>query len=463
MCLSMFIYVPLILAVVYVPGQVCLAILPNVFPFYLTDFSRSLVEVPFGNLLIVPLISLVHHARPGSILKGFIHLWIEFVGELLGIVHLVARDEVGDDEDIHEDHGHVEGGDNGPDEINYEADDDLGVFAPFEAEELDVDLHEENDRSGGVAAPAADGGDGDGHVTLPALDELERLYGADLVSPDVGMPQIQNVRFWAATMLVLAWITFVVGECIALTIPTVLGRALIRLIGLPSSHDLHSFGLGFYVLLAGLELAYRAHDFLSSVDFATAIRLALPYIFIVLKGLLQWVMWFGLAPLACGMLVELTVTVPLRVSHTESPYFYMYQDWALGLLLIKVWSKIADAGGFGVRWRERLERAREGGLLGAGQNFSRTLREVVGPILVCNVIALAIPYTLTRALLPFLGLSLKMSSFVYRYVYIWLLCIYLTNVIGRYTRAGLRALHDSIRDDKYLIGRRLYNYRSDAQ
>jgi E3 ubiquitin-protein ligase MARCH6 len=464
MCLSMLIYIPLIFAVVFVPGQLCLAVLPNVFPFNLADFSHSLVEVPFGNLLIVPLVSLVHHARPGSILRIFLRLWIQQVGGFLGIAHLVARDEF-DEDDAQLDEQELDHMNdfNDDDRGSQEGDDDLDVFAPFEADRLDADEVEADGLVEGANAIEHSAREGNQVDVSSVSGEPEDIAGESIQtfdgdSLDAAPPYVSNVRGRAITMLFLAWSTLVVGECIALTLPTVLGRAIIRVVGLPSSHDLHSFGLGFYVHLAVLELAYRAHDFMSSVDAATLFRLALPYISIVMKGLLQWLLWFGLAPLASGLLVELTVTVPLRVSYMESPYFYLYQDWALGLLLIKVWSKIADAGGFGARWRERMERARDGGLLGAGRNFSRTFFEVVGPILFCSVLSLAIPYTFVHLLLPSLGFSLEVSSFIYRYLYVWLMCLYMTFVVGRYTRAGLCALHDSIRDDKYLVGRRLYNY-----
>jgi hypothetical protein len=56
-------------------------------------------------------------------------------------------------------------------------------------------------------------------------------------------------------------------------------------------------------------------------------------------------------PVLIGLLFELLVIVPMRVPIDESPVFLLYQDWALGLIFLKIWtrlvrSQICDARGF---------------------------------------------------------------------------------------------------------------------
>ncbi len=45
-------------------------------------------------------------------------------------------------------------------------------------------------------------------------------------------------------------------------------------------------------------------------------------------------------PVLIGLLFELVVVVPLRVPVDESPVFLLYQDWALGLVFLKIWTRL---------------------------------------------------------------------------------------------------------------------------
>lgn len=47
-------------------------------------------------------------------------------------------------------------------------------------------------------------------------------------------------------------------------------------------------------------------------------------------------------PVLIGLLFELLVVVPLRVPIDESPVFLLYQDWALGLVFLKIWTRLVS-------------------------------------------------------------------------------------------------------------------------
>jgi len=422
MFLSVLIYVPLVLATVYVPSIICVRFLPHVFPLRLEDLSHSLVDIPFGNLLIVPLISLVHHTRPGTILKRFMQLWIDYVGDTLGILHLVARGIEDVDHDVGEFANHANNDDDGEGEreaLLRMPQDDMGAI----------------DRAGVDSDGGFDG------------DEEEE--------------DVDDVRIRAITMIGLAWATLVFGECFFLSAPTIVGRSLMRMVGLPAHHDLHSFGAGCYVLLMSTQLGSHMRTFLNNVDTPTLLRTALPRIQMAIKGAVLVLLWLGVVPLIAGVLLELTIAVPLRVPHNETPYLYLQQDWALGLLIMKLWNKVVLAGRLNMEWRERVERAREGGFLGLGPNLQRTLQEVVLPVLGWTLFALSVPYSFAYGLLPLLGASAFVTGVVYRFSYLAVASTYLLQLALRSVYAAMRSLHDSIRDDKYLVGKRLYNFDSD--
>lgn len=47
-------------------------------------------------------------------------------------------------------------------------------------------------------------------------------------------------------------------------------------------------------------------------------------------------------PVLIGLLFELLVIVPMRVPVDESPVFLLYQDWALGLIFLKIWIRMVS-------------------------------------------------------------------------------------------------------------------------
>lgn len=111
-------------------------------------------------------------------------------------------------------------------------------------------------------------------------------------------------------------------------------------------------------------------------------------------------------------------------------------------------------------WRWKFERVREDG-------FSRlqslwVLREIVIPIMMKLLTALCVPYVLARGVFPVLGYPLVVNSAVYRFA--WLGCLGFSLVLFCTKRfhGWFRNLHNSIRDDRYLIGRRLHNYGEDS-
>lgn len=107
-------------------------------------------------------------------------------------------------------------------------------------------------------------------------------------------------------------------------------------------------------------------------------------------------------------------------------------------------------------WRAKFERVREDG-------FSRlqglwVLREIVIPIIMKLLTALCVPYVLARGLFPVLGYPLVVNSAVYRFAWVGCLSFSLVCFCAKRFHVWFTNLHNSIRDDRYLIGRRLHNF-----
>lgn len=107
-------------------------------------------------------------------------------------------------------------------------------------------------------------------------------------------------------------------------------------------------------------------------------------------------------------------------------------------------------------WRLKFERVRENG-------FSRlqglwVLREIVFPIIMKLLTALCVPYVLARGVFPVFGYPLVVNSAVYRFAWLGCLSFSLLFFCAKRFHIWFTNLHNSIRDDRYLIGRRLHDY-----
>jgi hypothetical protein len=91
------------------------------------------------------------------------------------------------------------------------------------------------------------------------------------------------------------------------------------------------------------------------------------------------------------------------------------------------------------------------------------LREILAPILVKLLTALCVPYVFARGLFPLFGYSLIVNSAVYRFAWSGCLMLGLLWYWIRKLHQWFMDLHNSIRDDRYLIGRRLHNFREEKK
>ena len=67
------------------------------------------------------------------------------------------------------------------------------------------------------------------------------------------------------------------------------------------------------------------------------------------KTLLACFILMGLIPLLIGLLFDVVLIVPLRVPLNQTPIFYLWQDWAFGVLHSKVICGLSMMGEWGLR------------------------------------------------------------------------------------------------------------------
>jgi hypothetical protein len=256
-----------------------------------------------------------------------------------------------------------------------------------------------------------------------------------------------------------------------LVLPLAAGRGLFAAAGLAVKNDLFAGTVGGLTLWGAAAAAAGAARATSLAGLRAAARAAGRWAALSVKLAALVLLWVGVVATLIGVLFEL-VLLPLRLPPNQTALIYLHTNWTFGVLALKLGHMLAV-----VRGRER--RAGGGGAAAGGANeqlnawdvhlealqaqglreldFGRALTRIVLPALDALLIALAAPYVLTRGLLPLLGLPARALQVANLYGYAVCHGLYLSYLASARVRAGLKELHNSIRDDRYLLGRRLNN------
>ncbi|KAK9060353.1 hypothetical protein SSX86_021057 [Deinandra increscens subsp. villosa] len=224
--------------------------------------------------------------------------------------------------------------------------------------------------------------------------------------------------------------------------------------------NLYAFIIGSYIISTMLAGARYSIDRIKTERATVLLGQIWKWCSIVVKSSFLLSIWIFAIPLLIGLLFELLVIVPMRVPVDESPVFLLYQDWAFGLIFLKIWTQLVMLDQLAPlvddSWKVKFERVRDNG-------FSRlqglwVLREIVIPIIMKLLTALCFPYVLARGVFPVFGYPLLVNSAVYRFAWIGCLGFSLVWFCGKRFHGWCNDLHNSIRDERYLIGRRLHNF-----
>ncbi|KAH6825984.1 RING/U-box superfamily protein [Perilla frutescens var. hirtella] len=428
--LSVAVYGSLIVMLVFLPVKLAMRTVPSIFPLDIS-VSDPFTEIPADMLLFQICIPFaIEHFKLRHTLKSLLRYWFTAVGWALGLTDFLLPKP--------EDNGGHENGN------------------------ADVGRH---DRGHGQAV---------GQERVGALEDVNRprylaanansadeLDGDELADPDRYAFVLRIVL-----LLVVAWMTLLVFNSALIIVPISLGRALFNALPLlPVTHgircnDLYAFVIGSYVIWTGLAGARYCVDLIRTRRSRLLFNQIWNWCGIILKSSVLLSIWIFVIPVLIGLLFELLVIVPMRVPVDESPVFLLYQDWALGLIFLKIWTRMVMLDHMmplvDESWRVKFERVREDGF--SGVRVLWILREIVFPIIMKLLTALCVPYVLSRGVFPIFGYPLVVNSAVYRFA--WLGCLVLSVVCfcAKRFHVWFTNLHNSIRDDRYLIGRRLHNY-----
>ncbi|PIN08737.1 Ubiquitin--protein ligase [Handroanthus impetiginosus] len=433
--LSVAVYGSLIVMLVFLPVKLAMRMVPSIFPLDIS-VSDPFTEIPSDMLLFQICIPFaIEHFKLRHTLKSLLRYWFTAVGWALGLTDFllprpedIGGHEHGNGEPGRHDRGHAQA---------------VGQERVLAIEDVNGPRHV-------VANP----------------NSSEEFEGDEPADPDRWAFVLRIVL-----LLVVAWMTLLVFNSALIVVPVSLGRSLFNALPLlPITHgikcnDLYAFVIGSYVIWTALAGARYCLDLIRTRRTRLLLSQIWKWCGIIVKSTALLSIWIFVIPVLIGLLFELLVIVPMRVPVDESPVFLLYQDWAMGLIFLKIWTRLVMLDHMmplvDESWRVKFERVRQEG-------FSRlqglwVLREIVFPIIMKLLTALCVPYVLSRGVFPILGYPLVVNSAVYRFAWLGCLILSVLYFCAKRFHVWFTNLHNSIRDDRYLIGRRLHNFGENVE
>uniref|UniRef100_A0A803T055 E3 ubiquitin-protein ligase MARCHF6 n=1 Tax=Anolis carolinensis TaxID=28377 RepID=A0A803T055_ANOCA len=260
-------------------------------------------------------------------------------------------------------------------------------------------------------------------------------------------------------LIVFMCITLLIASLICLTLPVFTGRWLMSFwTGTAKIHELYTAACGLYVCW----LTIRAVTVLVAwmpqgrqVIFQKVKEWSL----MIMKTLIVAVLLAGVVPLLLGLLFELVIVAPLRVPLDQTPLFYPWQDWALGVLHAKI---IAAITLMGPQWwlKTVIEQVYANGIRNIDLHF--IIRKLAAPVISVLLLSLCVPYIIASGVVPLLGVTPEMQNLVQRRIYPFLLMVVVLMGILSFQVRQFKRLYEHIKNDKYLVGQRLVNYERKA-
>lgn len=222
-------------------------------------------------------------------------------------------------------------------------------------------------------------------------------------------------------------------------------------------HELYTAALGIYmcwILSRGISIAVNLFPqgreaIVAKLKQWASVATSYAMAFVI------FVLLLGVVPMLFGLLLELVIIIPLRLSFVQTPILFLWQDWALGVLYTKI-ACVFTLMGPDWRLRRAIERAFRDGIRDIDQAF--IFRELAAPVIASLGLALAVPYVLTDLIATAVNADPMGRLKILRFIYPTLLIIAIVVGVVVVQIRQFRKFYVNIKNDKYLVGQRLVNY-----
>lgn len=474
---SMVIFGCTVLLMLWLPIKIIHAYWPSFLPYHITLSSDTPVSELSLELLLLQVIlpALLEQGHTRVWLKLVVRHWCVAVSHLLGLRSYLLGDVALDPQGG----GVVIGGDTGTPgggEAAAPAAEPQAAAAPPQEEAAIAEEEPPADpivepvveeARGAAAVVVAGGGVGGvGGVGIigagAAADALAGGLGAAhqaLLQRDgpTGFQAYVRPRWFGLRILglvVVMCLSLTAASIICLTLPVLVGRhCMYFALGDTKVHELYAGACGLYLCL----LSIRGITLLASwimLGWSQVILRLQQWGIMGLKALIALVVVAVVVPLMVGVLMELVIVIPLRVPLHQTPILFLWQDWALGVLYTKIMCALVMMG---PNWwlKTNLELIYLGGVRGLDLNL--LVGQTALPVIACLGACLTVPFVTAHSIAPFLAPPSSLIM-VERRIYPALLIITLLSSLIIMQVVQFTRLYEHIKNDKYLVGRRLVNY-----
>ncbi|XP_078271518.1 E3 ubiquitin-protein ligase MARCHF6 isoform X1 [Rhinoraja longicauda] len=256
-------------------------------------------------------------------------------------------------------------------------------------------------------------------------------------------------------LVIFMCLTLLIASLICLTLPVSAGRWLMSFwTGSAKIHELYTAACGLYICW----LSIRAITVLAAwmpQGRDVIFQKVKEWSFMIVKTLVVALLLAGMVPLLLGLLFELVIVAPLRVPLDQTPLFYPWQDWALGVLHAKI---IAAITLMGPQWwlKTVIEQVYANGIRNLDLHF--IICKLAAPVIAVLLLSLCLPYVIAAGIVPLLGVTTEMQNLVQRRIYPFLLMVVILMGVLSFQIRQFKRLYEHIKNDKYLVGQRLVNY-----
>ncbi|XP_073541250.1 E3 ubiquitin-protein ligase MARCHF6 [Phyllobates terribilis] len=270
-------------------------------------------------------------------------------------------------------------------------------------------------------------------------------------------PYHKPVRFPLRIFLLIIFmcITLLIASLVCLTLPVFVGRWLMSFwTGTAKIHELYTAACGLYVCWLSIRALTVLFAWMPQGRHVILLKVK-EWSLTIIKTLIVALLLAGVVPLLLGLLFELIIVAPLRVPLDQTPLFYPWQDWALGVLHAKI---IAAITLMGPQWwlKTVIEQVYANGIRNIDLHF--ILGKLAAPVIAVLLLSLCIPYIVSAAIVLLVGVTYEMQNLVQRRIYPFLLMVVILMGVLSFQIRQFKRLYEHIKNDKYLVGQRLVNY-----
>jgi len=287
------------------------------------------------------------------------------------------------------------------------------------------------------------------------------------LNEQVQRPYIKPPYFALRIILLLACVsvTLAIISFGLLVVPVFVGRSTMKLLldnntivlilGMDFEiHETYTFLIGTYFCWNCLRFYWAVADWVPR-GWKTMREKIIDILTLFVKFSVLALLFIFLLPFLIGLLADLVIVIPMTVSLHETPLILLWFDWKFGFL---VQNLLIASHIFGPRnWlKQNMERAYQQGL--RNLSLCNFISGTFMPVLIVVLVCLGIPYVVSRTVPLVFECDLSTVQFLKWRTYPLLIIGVNTVAFLKYEVKQFNRLCDHIKNERYLIGKRLLDY-----